>query len=208
MRRRYPGHIAKAERQLREYLTRVDVVVEARDARIGATTAHPSLEEWVGARPRVIVFTFADLAPPAALSEWKSAMKGDASAPTFFVDAKKGNDKELRGVRAALNACGRAVNEKRRAKGIAPRPARVAVVGYPNAGARAGTKRLRGGSTVTFHGDESRRRRGCHVDIPWRPVAATPWLRRGYSVETSRGGAVAATWIVRGDESLRGAAAP
>ena len=53
MRRRYPGHIAKAERQLREYLTRVDVVVEARDARIGATTAHPSLEEWVGARPRV-----------------------------------------------------------------------------------------------------------------------------------------------------------
>ena len=41
--------------------------------------------------------------------------------------------------------------------------------------------------------DESRRRRGCDVDIRWRQVArrifrrrvvATPWLRRGYFVET------------------------
>ena len=39
-----------------------------------------------------------------------------------------------------------------------------------------------------FRGDESRRRRGCHVDIP-----------RGYSAETSRGDAAAATWIFRGD---------
>ena len=30
----YPGHIARAERELRGYLKRVDVVVEARDARI------------------------------------------------------------------------------------------------------------------------------------------------------------------------------
>ena len=34
--------------------------------------------------------------------------------------------------------------------------------------------------------DGSRRRRGCHVDIPWRRVAATPRLRRGYSAETTR----------------------
>ena len=31
------------------------------------------------------------------------------------------------------------------------------------------------------------------ADIPWRRVAATPRLRRGYSVETSRGDAAAAT---------------
>ena len=39
------------------------------------------------------------------------------------------------------------------------------------------------------------------VDIPWKRVAATPRRRRGYSVETSRGDAAAATWIFRGDES-------
>ena len=58
--------------------------------------------------------------------------------------------------------------------------------------------------------DESRRRRGCHVDIPGchvdipsRQVAATPRLPRGYFVETSRGGAVAAVWIRR-RELVRG----
>ena len=55
--------------------------------------------------------------------------------------------------------------------------------------------------------DGSRRRRGCHVDIPRRRVAATPWLRRGYSEETSRGDAVVATWIFSEETSRRGAAA-
>ena len=81
----YPGHIARAERELRGYLKRVDVVVEARDARIGRSTAHPDLAEWVGDRPRVVVFTFADLAPPKVLSDWRAAMEEDV----FFVDARR-----------------------------------------------------------------------------------------------------------------------
>ena len=32
--------------------------------------------------------------------------------------------------------------------------------------------------------DGSLRRRGCDMDIPWRPVAATPRLQHGYLVET------------------------
>ena len=136
----YPGHIARAERELRGYLKRVDVVVEARDARIGRSTAHPDLAEWVGDRPRVVVFTFADLAPPKVLSDWRAALDEDV----FFVDARRGGDKEFRGVRGALQKCGRAVNEKRKKKGIAPRSARVAVVGYPNVGKSALINRLAG----------------------------------------------------------------
>ena len=136
----YPGHIARAERELRGYLKRVDVVVEARDARIGRSTAHPDLAEWVGDRPRVVVFTFADLAPPKVLSDWRNALDDDV----FFVDARRGGDKEFRGVRGALQKCGRAVNEKRKTKGIAPRSARVAVVGYPNVGKSALINRLAG----------------------------------------------------------------
>ena len=136
----YPGHIARAERELRGYLKRVDVVVEARDARIGRSTAHPDLADWVGDRPRVVVFTFADLAPPKVLSDWRNAFDDDV----FFVDARRGGDKEFRGVRGALQKCGRAVNEKRKTKGIAPRSARVAVVGYPNVGKSALINRLAG----------------------------------------------------------------
>ncbi len=37
----YPGHIARAERQLKEQLKMVDVVLEVRDARIPVATHHP-----------------------------------------------------------------------------------------------------------------------------------------------------------------------
>ena len=51
----YPGHIAKAERELAEYLKKVDVVIEVRDARIPISTTHPSVPEWVGNRPLVLL---------------------------------------------------------------------------------------------------------------------------------------------------------
>ena len=41
----YPGHIAKAERDLKEQLKLVDVVVEVRDARCPAATTHPDVSE-------------------------------------------------------------------------------------------------------------------------------------------------------------------
>ena len=59
-------------------------------------------------------------------------------------------------------------------------------------------------ATWIFHGDESRRRRGRDVDIPWRRVAATPRPQRGYSVETSRGDAAAAMRTFREDEHYAG----
>lgn len=49
----YPGHIAKAERELAEYLKKVDVVIEVRDARIPLSTTHPKVPEWIGNKPLV-----------------------------------------------------------------------------------------------------------------------------------------------------------
>ena len=37
----YPGHIAKAEQQLKRNLEKVDLVIEVRDARIPLATGHP-----------------------------------------------------------------------------------------------------------------------------------------------------------------------
>ena len=47
---RYPGHIAKAERLLKERLKAVDVILELRDARIAFSTEHPDVSE----RPTVL----------------------------------------------------------------------------------------------------------------------------------------------------------
>ena len=69
----YPGHIAKAERQLSETLKAVDVVVEVRDARACKATAHPRVGEWCAGRPRIVVLTHVDMVPRAAANTWRKA---------------------------------------------------------------------------------------------------------------------------------------
>ena len=69
----YPGHIAKAERQLSETLKAVDVVVEVRDARACKATAHPRVGEWCAGSPRIVVLTHLDMIPKIAASSWRRA---------------------------------------------------------------------------------------------------------------------------------------
>lgn len=40
----YPGHIAKTEKELKEQLKLMDVVIEVRDARIPLSTTHPQVK--------------------------------------------------------------------------------------------------------------------------------------------------------------------
>lgn len=69
----YPGHIAKAERQLSETLKSVDVVIEVRDARAPKATAHPSVGKWTAGRPRVVVLTRVDTVTTKSRESWKDA---------------------------------------------------------------------------------------------------------------------------------------
>lgn len=69
----YPGHIAKAERQLSETLKSVDVVIEVRDARAPKATAHPSVGKWTAGRPRVVVLTRVDTVTARSRESWREA---------------------------------------------------------------------------------------------------------------------------------------
>ena len=69
----YPGHIAKAERQLAETLKSVDVVIEVRDSRAPKATAHPSVGKWAAGRPRVVVLTRVDTVTTRSRETWRQA---------------------------------------------------------------------------------------------------------------------------------------
>ena len=71
----YPGHIAKAERQLQETIKAVDVVVEVRDARIPRATSHPLVAQWCAGRPRLVVLTHSDTVPEKSMTFWRSAYR-------------------------------------------------------------------------------------------------------------------------------------
>jgi len=135
----YPGHIAKAERALAEQLKLVDVVLEVRDARIPLATHHPRVPEWVGSKTRVLILNRVDAIPPAVRQLWQQWFKARGET-AYFTNAKDGN-----GVGQVLQVAQRAgdeINQRRKNRGLLPRPVRAAAIGFPNVGKSALINRL------------------------------------------------------------------
>mmetsp|Transcript_17116 Transcript_17116/g.28597 ORF Transcript_17116/g.28597 Transcript_17116/m.28597 type:complete len:458 (-) Transcript_17116:89-1462(-) len=153
----YPGHIAKAEKELSDFVKKVDVVVEVRDARIPASTTHPSIPKWVGPHKTIIVVVLRiDQTSPRSLSDWKNYYRQHPPYPSnnsnsttqdrkkvYFIDGKRGKG-DIMGLRKQILSSGLAVNKKRQQKGIAPRPVRAAVIGFPNVGKSSLINRILG----------------------------------------------------------------
>jgi ribosome biogenesis GTPase A len=142
----YPGHIAKAERELSDYLKKVDVVIEVRDARIPLATTHPMVPQWVGSKPLIVAIARIDQVSKKALADWREyyamnpAHPGRNDTKVYFIDGKVGAG-VLTLKKQALKA-GIALNERRVKRGIAPRAVRAAIIGFPNVGKSALINRL------------------------------------------------------------------
>eukprot|EP00607_Mallomonas_marina_P010740 CAMPEP_0182421788 /NCGR_PEP_ID=MMETSP1167-20130531/7270_1 /TAXON_ID=2988 /ORGANISM="Mallomonas Sp, Strain CCMP3275" /LENGTH=415 /DNA_ID=CAMNT_0024599267 /DNA_START=244 /DNA_END=1491 /DNA_ORIENTATION=+ len=144
----YPGHIAKAERELADYIKKVDVVIEVRDGRIPYATTHPSVPEWVGSRPLIVVIVRIDQISKKALADWREHYTMNPAHPNrpdtkvYFVDGKIGSGVLTLKKQALKSSV--AINKKRKSRGIQPRAVRAAVIGFPNVGKSAIINRLLG----------------------------------------------------------------
>ena len=85
----YPGHIAKAERQLQEQVKKVDVVLEVRDARIPFATYHPLLATWIGNKPKLLILNRVDMIPPTVRELWTQWFISQGEQP-FFANSQRG----------------------------------------------------------------------------------------------------------------------
>ncbi|MDJ0691280.1 MAG: ribosome biogenesis GTPase YlqF [Xenococcaceae cyanobacterium MO_188.B32] len=155
----YPGHIAKAERQLKENLKRVDVVLEVLDARIPLTSHHPQIQDWIGNKPRILVINRIDMIPEQTKQEWLKWFKEQGEEP-HFTNAKQG--KGIKAILSAAKAVGVAMNQRRRDRGMRARPVRAVVIGFPNVGKSALINRLVGRKAVA-----SARKAGVTRQLQW-----------------------------------------
>eukprot|EP01039_Chlorochromonas_danica_P002833 gene2833-3092_t len=145
---RWYSHIAKAERELTDYLKKVDVVIEVIDARIPLATTHPLVPTWLSGKPLLVAMARVDQVSKNSLTDWKHYFSRHAvhaerpDAKVYYVDGKVGAG-VLTLKKQALKV-GEAINEKRIKRGIQPRAVRAAVIGFPNVGKSALINRLLG----------------------------------------------------------------
>lgn len=127
----FPGHMAKARREVTEKLKLVDIIFELVDARIPYSSRNPMIDEIIQRKPRLVLLNKADMADRETTAEWVRFF-ADKGVTALAINAQAGE-----GLREIVQASNQLLKEKfdrLKAKGVKPRAIRAMIVGIPNAG--------------------------------------------------------------------------
>ncbi|MGZ4161222.1 MAG: ribosome biogenesis GTPase YlqF [Neobacillus sp.] len=127
----FPGHMAKARREVTEKLKLVDIIFELVDARIPYSSRNPMIDEIIQHKPRLVLLNKADMADKEATREWISFF-AEQGIRALAINSQAGE-----GMRDIAQASQEILKEKfdrLKAKGVKPRAIRAMIVGIPNAG--------------------------------------------------------------------------
>ena len=127
----FPGHMAKATRMIKDYVKKVDVVIELLDARIPRSSANPVITEVVGQKPHIIVLNKVDLADAKATKAWTEFFTA-RGITVLAIDSKTGKGKKQ--LVKAVERLSKPIIDKWTAKGIRSRSVRTIILGIPNVG--------------------------------------------------------------------------
>ncbi|MGF1998718.1 ribosome biogenesis GTPase YlqF [Enterococcus casseliflavus] len=137
----FPGHMAKARREVSEKLKFVDIVFELVDARLPISSRNPMLDQLLQQKPRLILINKADLADPVQTKKWEHYFQAQGYLALPI------NAQDNQGVKAIVPTAKQVLKEKiarDKARGLKPRAIRAMVIGIPNVGKSTLMNRLVG----------------------------------------------------------------
>ena len=127
----FPGHMAKARREITEKIKVIDIVIELVDARAPLSSKNPMIDEIIKNKPRLMVLTKKDMADDIQTKKWMQYYNNQGYA-AISVNLKNFNEYKL-----VINKCREILKDKmerEQAKGLKPRAMRAMVLGIPNVG--------------------------------------------------------------------------
>ncbi|WP_078413314.1 ribosome biogenesis GTPase YlqF [Priestia abyssalis] len=128
----FPGHMAKARRQVTEKLKLIDIVYELVDARIPQSSRNPMIDEIIANKPRLVLLNKADKADKEATDKWLQYFKSKG-IPALAINSQEGQG--MKEIVSSSKIILKEKFERMQAKGIKnPRAIRAMIVGIPNAG--------------------------------------------------------------------------
>jgi len=89
----YPGHMHKAQKEVREILPQVDLIIEVLDARIPYSSENPMIAELRGDKPTIKIFNKSDLADEAKTEIWQAYFEQHQNIKTLALNAQQADRK-------------------------------------------------------------------------------------------------------------------
>ncbi len=89
----YPGHMHKAQKEVKEILPQVDIIIEVLDARIPYSSENPMIARLRGDKPTIKIFNKSDLADDSVIKKWQVYFEISATIQTLTLNAKDMNHK-------------------------------------------------------------------------------------------------------------------
>jgi ribosome biogenesis GTPase A len=127
----FPGHMAKAKREIKENIKLVDLIIELKDARIPYSSTNPMVDEIVGNKPRLILLCKSSIADPKITKEWMDYYK---SLNILSLDIDSITGYNVKNVVPYARLALKEVFEKRESKGIKSKQIKALIIGIPNVG--------------------------------------------------------------------------
>lgn len=127
----FPGHMAKAKREISEKIKLVDLVIELKDARIPYASTNPMIHEIIGNKPRLILLCKSSLADSNITKQW---MEYYASKGIISLDIDCITGYHIKDIQQAAFKALEEVFAKRLKKQITSKTIKAMVLGIPNVG--------------------------------------------------------------------------
>ncbi len=85
----YPGHMHKAQKQIRQILPKVDLIIEVLDARIPFSSENPAIRQLRGDKPCIKLFSKSDLADPEQTKLWQAYYEREKGVKTLAITTEQ-----------------------------------------------------------------------------------------------------------------------